>query len=79
MTQEEPAGIMALTAHAQQVLVQAHGQTQFAAEQVIARLSIGDMQVFRGETGLLPQLSCAGESMARFWRRLAFDGPQHRA
>ena len=35
MTQNEPGGIVALTAQTQQILVQALRQIQFAAERVI--------------------------------------------
>ncbi len=36
MTQNEPGGIVALTAQTQQILVQALRQIEFAADQVIA-------------------------------------------
>ena len=44
MTENEPGGIVALTAQTQQILVQALRQTQFAANQVIQELSrnLGD-------------------------------------
>ena len=69
MTQNEPGGIVALTAQTQQILVQALRQIEFAAEHVIARLPIGNLKELRGGTQLLPQLSCAGIGMARFRRR----------
>ena len=74
MTQNEPGGIVALTAQTQQILVQALRQIEFAADHVIARLPIGNLKELRGGTQLLPQLSCAGIGMARFRRREAFDG-----
>ena len=73
MTQNEPAGIVALTAQTQQILVQAQSQIQFAAERVIPRLPIRNVEELRGGTQLLPQLSCAGEDLPRFRRGLAFD------
>ena len=79
MTQKEPGGIVALTAQAQQILVQAQRQIQFAAVYVINRLPMGNVKELRGGTQLLPQLSCAGKGMACFRRRIAFDGSQHRA
>src|SRR6266849_1009358 len=79
VTKNEPAGIVALTAHTQQILVQMQTQIQFASVHVNARLPIGNVKVLRGETELLPQLSCPGIGMARFRGRLAFDKSQRRA
>ena len=79
MTQKEPGGIVALTAQTQQILVQALRYVEFAAERVIARLSIGNVKELRGRTQLLPQLTCAGKGMAGFRRPVAFDGPYGRA
>ena len=79
MTQNEPGGIVALTAQTQQILVQAQRQIEFAAVHVIARLPKGNLKELRGRTQLLPQLSCAGIGLARFRRGEAFDGVQDRA
>jgi hypothetical protein len=38
VTQNEPGGIVALTAQTQQILIQAQRQVEFAPERVIARL-----------------------------------------
>lgn len=43
MTQNEPGGIVALTAQTQQILAQALRQIEFAAVQVIARQPKGDV------------------------------------
>src|ERR1700720_1257943 len=48
VTQNEAGGIVALTAQAQQILVQAQRQIEFAAVLVILRLPIGYMKVLRG-------------------------------
>src|SRR5438270_2157098 len=74
VTQDEPGGIVALTAQTQQILVQALCQIQFSAERVIARLPVGNLKELRGRTQLLPQLSRAGIGMASFRRRVAFAG-----
>ena len=79
VTQNEPGGIVSLTAQAQQILVKALRQIEFAAVHVIARLPIGNLKEFRGKTQLLPQLSCAGIGMACFRCPLAFDSTKHRA
>jgi hypothetical protein len=79
VTQNEPADIVALTAQTQQILVQALRLIEFSPAHVIARLPIGNLKELRGGTQLLPQFSCAGVGLARFRRRLAFDGSQHRA
>ncbi len=79
MTQNEPGGIVALTAQTQQILVQALRQIEFAAVHVITGLPIGNVKELRGKIELLPQLSGAGVGLARFRRRVAFDGSQHRA
>jgi hypothetical protein len=78
MPQNEPGGIVALTAQTQQTLVRAQRQIQFAAESVIARMPIGDPKELRGRAQLLPQLSCTGIGLAGFGRRIAFDGLQRR-
>jgi hypothetical protein len=69
----EPGGIVALTAQAQQILVQALRQLEFSPVEVIPRLPIGHPKELRGGTQLLPELSCAGIGMAQFQRRLTFD------
>src|SRR6266568_9374701 len=79
ITQNEPGGIVALAAQTQQTLVQAQRQIEFAADQVMERLPMGNLKELRGGTQLLPQLSCAGIGLARFRRGDAFDGLQHRA
>src|SRR5215831_10930228 len=79
VTQNEPAAIVALTAQAQQILVQALRPVEFAAGLVIERLPKGGLKELRGGTQLLPQLSCAGIGLARFQRPEAFDGLQYRA
>src|SRR5437899_3241373 len=78
VTQNEAGGIVALTAQMQQILGQTLRQVEFAAEQMIAGLPIGNLKELRGGTQLLPQLPCAGIGMTRFRRREAFDGLQGR-
>src|ERR1700730_17900305 len=78
MTQNEPSGIVALAAQTQQILVHAQRQIEFAAEQVIERLAIGNLKELRGGTELLPQLSRAGYGLARFRRRPTLDGQRGR-
>jgi hypothetical protein len=68
VTQNEPGGIVTLKAQTHQILVQALGQIELAAESVIARLPIRNQKKLRGRTQLLPQLSCAGIGVARFRR-----------
>src|SRR5262249_25231666 len=68
VTQDEPGGVVAPAAQTQQILVQALRQIEFAAGRVKARLPIGDVKERRGGTELLPQLSGATISMARFRR-----------
>ena len=68
VTQDEPGGIVALTAQTQQILVQALRQSEFTADRVIARLSVGNPKELRGGTQLHPQPSCADIGVARFWR-----------
>ena len=77
MTENEPAGIVALAADPQQILVQTQRQIHFAAVHVIARLPIGNVKVLRWETELLPQLARASIGRSSFRCRLAFDKPQH--
>ena len=79
MTQNEPGGIVALTAQTQQILAQALRQIEFAALHMVAGMSKGDLEELRGRTQLLPQLPCAGIGMAGFRRGEAFDGAQHHA
>src|SRR5215813_6248428 len=73
MTQNQAGGIIALAAQTQQILIYAPRQIQFAAVHMITRLPIGNLKELRGGAELLPQLSCAGVSLACFGRRLAFD------
>jgi hypothetical protein len=77
--QNEPSGIIALAAQAQQILVQAQRQIEFTAAHVITRLPVGNLKEPHGRTQLLPQLSCAGVGLARFRRRVAFGRLQDRA
>ena len=79
MSRNEAGPVVALTAETQQILVQAHCQLRFAAAHVVARLSVWNLKELGGRTQLLPQLSRAGVGLARFRRRVAFDGLQHRA
>ena len=64
VTQNQPGGIIALLAQTQQILVQAHRQSEFAAMRVIGRLPIRNAQEFRWGAELLPQLSRAAISIA---------------
>ena len=75
----EPAGIVALPAQTQQILVQAQRQIEFTAERVVDRLPIWNLKELRGIAQLPPQLACAGIGSARFLRGVAFDGKQDRA
>src|SRR5271166_89284 len=79
VTQNEPAGIVALTAQTQQVFVQAQRQIQFAAEHVMERLPKGNVNELRGGIQLLPQLSCASIGTPRFRRCSSLEGQQGRA
>src|ERR1700730_6661745 len=79
VTQNEPAGIVALTAQTQQILGKALRQIEFAADRVITRLSIRNVKVLRGGTQLFPQLSRPGIGVPGIWRRMAFYGCQDRA
>src|SRR5215813_7537804 len=74
VTQNEPGGIITLTAPKQRILVQTLRPIEFAADSVIERLPIGDPKELRGRTQPLPQLSSAGVGIACFRRRVAFDG-----
>src|SRR6516164_5563385 len=79
MAQNKPGGIIALAAQAQQILVQALRQIEFATVPVMARQPIRNLKVFGGEAELLPQLSCPGIGLAHFRRRLTLDEAQCRA
>jgi len=68
-----------LSAQTQHALVEAQRQIEFAAIHVMAGLSVGYFEEFRGRAQLLPQLSCACINLARFRCGLAFDDVQHRA
>jgi len=72
--ENQPGSIVALTAHTQQTLGQALGQSEVAAQDVIGRLPVGNLKEPRGITQLLPQLVCARISLARLRRRSALDG-----
>jgi hypothetical protein len=72
VTQNEPSGIVALTAQTQQILGQALRQVEVATVYVIYRLPIGNLKEVRGRTEVLPQFSCAGIGLARFRRGEAF-------
>jgi hypothetical protein len=54
VTQNESAGIVALTAQTQQLLIQALRQIEFTVDLVIERLPIGNVKEFRGRPQLLP-------------------------
>src|SRR5215471_5161451 len=78
MAENEPAGIVALAAQTQQIVVQAQREIQFAAVHVIARLRIRNLKELQGGTQLFPQLSCAGIGLAGFgrpWPLTAFNTP----
>jgi hypothetical protein len=47
VTQNEPGGIVALTAQAQQILVEMQRQIEFPADYVVASLPIGNPKEFR--------------------------------
>jgi hypothetical protein len=79
VTENEPAGIVPLTAPAQQILGQALRQIEFASEHVIARLPVRNLKELRGRTQLLPQLASAGIGLAHLRSRIAFDGEQYGA
>src|SRR5260370_21296272 len=79
MTQNKAGRVVALLAEAQQVLSQALRKIEFAAVRVIERLSIGNAKELRGRSQLLPQVSCAGQGIARFRRRVASPHQQDRA
>src|ERR1700751_3416111 len=70
VTKDQSAGIVALAAQTQQILVQAHRQIQFAALRVIARLRMWDLKELRWGTQLLPQLARAGKDLAGLRRRV---------
>ena len=74
MTENEPGRRVALTAEAQQIRVQVLRQIQFAVDHVMERLLKGDLEEILRRTQLLPELSCARVGVARFRRRVAFDG-----
>jgi hypothetical protein len=80
VTQNKPAGLVALAAQMQQIFGQALRRIELAAEPEIATLPPGDVQELRGGTELFPQLAGAGESFGRFTGGVAFDdhqaGPQ---
>src|SRR5437762_7321993 len=76
VTQHDTGGIVALAAQAQQVLVQALRQTEFAEDCVMERLPIRNVKELRGRAEPLPQLSCASISVTHLRRRLAFDKAQ---
>jgi len=56
VAQNEPGRIIPLTAQAQQILVQAVRQIEFAAVRVVARLTIGNLKELRGRPSFA---SCA--------------------
>jgi hypothetical protein len=76
--ENEPAGVVALMAQAQQILVQAQRLIEFAAVHVIARLPIGNLKELRGRTQLFPQHSRTGIGMAQFRRGRSLDTEQDR-
>jgi len=78
VTQNEPGGIVALTAQTQQILVQAQRQIELAAERVMERLPIVNVKELRGGTELLPELSRTGIGIARFRRSDSLRGHQYR-
>src|SRR5277367_2065875 len=78
VTQNESAGIVALIAEMQQILVQALRQIEFAADRVMLRLPIGNSKELRGRTQLLPQLAGASIGMTRFRRGGSLRDLQYR-
>jgi len=78
MTKNQSYGIVALTTEPQKIFVQTLRQIDLAPRSVIARLRKRYPKEFGRRTELLPYLSCAGIGMARFRRRLAFDGEEDR-
>ena len=79
MSQNEPAGIIALVTQTQQSLLQAQRQILFAAVCVMSRLSPEKVNELRGGTQLLPQPQREGVGTARFRRRLTFHRKQGRS
>src|SRR6516225_780275 len=79
VTENESAGIVALIAQPQQILAQAPRHIEFAADHVIDRLPIDNLQQLRGRTQFLPQLSRPSKDIACFRRRVALDESQQRA
>ena len=78
MTEHKRAGIVALMAQTQQILVQAQRYIEFSAVQVIASLPIGNLKELRGRTQLFPQHSRTGIGMAQFRRGRSLDTEQDR-
>ena len=78
MTKNEPGGIVAFGAQAQQILLQALRQIEFAAGQVITRLPKGNPKELRGRTQLLPQLSRPSIDLTGLRRCEAFHRDQGR-
>jgi hypothetical protein len=57
VSQSETRGIVALTAHTQQIFVAAQRQIEFATVHVIDGLPKGNSKEFHGSAQLLPQFS----------------------
>src|SRR6516164_1832198 len=78
MAQNEPGGVVGLTAPMEHIFGQPQRQTEFAAEDVVSRLSPEDVKEPWGRIETLPQLECAGVGTSRFRSAVAFEGLQHR-
>ena len=78
MTQNEPAGIVALYTQSQQLLAQPVCPVEVSASRMMARLPVGDLKKLRWGPQPRPQLSCSGEDLPGFRRPIAFDGLQRR-
>ena len=76
MTENESSGIVVLPAQTQQILGQALGQIEFAAVDVIEKLTPRDVKELRGASQPFPQLARAGISAPCFGSPLTFDGSQ---
>ena len=76
VTENEPGGIVALTAQTQQILVHALREIEFAAERMKVRLPVGNLKELWGRTQLFPQLPCAGIGLTRFRRGEALNDQQ---
>src|SRR5580693_2790104 len=76
MRQNEPGGIVPLTAQTQQICVEAMREIQFATNRMVERLRVGHLKELRGGTELLPELSRVVKRLAGLRCRVAFNGLQ---